>query len=306
MRMLVVGAGSVGGYFGGMLSKAGRDVTFLVRPARARQLASGLVIVGSDGEQTIPVMTMTAGTAADMFDAIFLSVKAYQLSDAMVDFAPYVSGDTMILPVLNGMKHMDVLRGRFGARHVIGGVARVFASLDSGGRVLDQGDFHDLIYGEWDGAKTDRIARLDAFLAHAGFNARLSAEIEREMWEKWAQLASLGAITSLMNADTGAIARADGGRDFIVALFHETVRAVAAAWGPLSDQFQSTILAWHTNTGSGLTSSLYRDLQVPGRPLESDEILGDLLRRANGGAANFPLLSAALTRLRVYERRQTA
>jgi 2-dehydropantoate 2-reductase len=302
--MLVVGAGSVGGYFGGMLAKAGRDVTFLVRPARARQLANGLTIIGRDGEQIIPVKTMIAGAAADAFDAIFLSVKAYQLGNAMADFAPYVSGDTIILPVLNGMKHMDGLRDRFGARHVIGGVAKVAASLDSDGKVHDQGIFHDLIYGEWDGAKTDRLAALDAFLTHAGFNARLSAEIEREMWEKWAQLASLGAITSLMNADTSEIALADGGRDFIVALFHETVRAVAAAWEPLSDQFQSTILAWLTNTESALTSSLYRDLQVPGRPLESDEIIGDLLRRANGGVTNFPLLSAAFTRLRVHERRQ--
>jgi 2-dehydropantoate 2-reductase len=302
--MLVVGAGSVGGYFGGMLAKAGRDVTFLVRPNRARQLEAGLTIVDRDGEHVIPVRTISAGMGAGAFDVVFLSVKAFQLAGAMGDFAPYVGDDTIILPILNGMKHMDVLRERFGATHVIGGVARVAASLDEAGKVLDQGIFHDLIYGEWNGGKSSRIMALDAFLTHAAFDARLSSEIEREMWEKWAQLAGLGAITCLMHADTRQIALAEGGRAFMEAMFHEVMRAISDAWRPLPDRFQSQTLDWLTNTQSALTSSMYRDMQIPGRRLESDEIIGDLLKRAGGTIGTFPLLSAVFTRLKIHENRQ--
>jgi 2-dehydropantoate 2-reductase len=151
VRALVVGAGSVGGYFGARLAAMGRDVTFLVRPRRASQLAQGLTIISKGQETTVPVKVITTREAAPEFDVIFLAVKAYQLDAAIEDFGAYVTERSMILPVLNGMKHMDILHSRFGAHRVIGGVARIASNLDERGRILDQADFHDLIYGEWSG-----------------------------------------------------------------------------------------------------------------------------------------------------------
>jgi 2-dehydropantoate 2-reductase len=157
MRALIVGAGSVGGYFGGRLAAAGRDVTFLVRPRRATQLASGLTI-SSDGQETVvPIKVIRAGDAASEFDVILLAVKAYQLDGSIQDLRPFVSPETVILPVLNGMRHLDTLRSKFGAPQVIGGLARIAATLDERGRILDEGNFHDLAYGEWMGEKSSRI-----------------------------------------------------------------------------------------------------------------------------------------------------
>jgi len=303
MRVLVVGAGSVGGYFGGRLASAGRDVTFLVRPRRATQLAGKLTISSQGQETVVPIKSLTSGEAADKFDVVLLAVKAYQLDDTIEDFARYVSEATMILPVLNGMKHMDALRARFGAAHVIGGVARIAATLDERGRILEQANFHDLSYGEWSGERSTRIVALDEFMRGAGFDARLSTSIEREMWEKWAMLASLGAINCLMDGDIGQVARAPGGIDFVRALFGEVTAVIAGAWRPLSDSFQSQVLSFLSDKASTLTSSMYRDMKA-GQRIEADQIIGDLVSRGAAAGVAAPLLSTVLVRLKVYEQAQ--
>ena len=176
MRALIVGAGSVGGYFGGRLAAAGRDVTFLVRPRRAAQLADGLTIISKGEETTVRAKVITTGEAAGEFDLILLAVKAYQLDAAIGDFGAHVTERSMILPVLNGMRHVDILRSHFGSSHVIGGIAKIASTLDERGRILDQADFHDLAYGEWSRERSGRILALDQFMTGAGFNARLSLQ----------------------------------------------------------------------------------------------------------------------------------
>jgi 2-dehydropantoate 2-reductase len=305
MRALVFGAGSVGGYFGGRLAAAGRDVTFLVRPRRATELADGLTIISKGQATKVPVRVMRTGEAAGEFDVVLFAVKAYQLDAAIGDLGAYVGRNSMILPVLNGMRHMDSLRSRFGSAHVIGGVAKIASTLDERGRIVDQADFHDLAYGEWSGERTARILALDQFMTGAGFEARLSANIERDMWEKWAMLATLGAITCLLDGDIGQVSRAPGGIDFVKSLFAEVVAAIGAAWRPLSDPFKAQVLSLFTNRGSTLTSSMYRDMKG-GYRVEADQIIGDLVMRAAGKGIATPLLSAALTRLKIYEERQAA
>jgi 2-dehydropantoate 2-reductase len=271
-----------------------------VRPRRATQLAGKLTISSQGQETIVPVRLIVAGEGAGEFDVILLAVKAYQLDDAIDDFAAYVTERTVILPVLNGMRHMDVLRSRFGATHVIGGAAKIATTLDERGRIVDQASFHDLAYGEWSGQESSRILALNQFMREAGFDARLSADIEREMWEKWAMLASLGAITCLMDGAIGQVARAPGGLDFVHALLAEVASAIAAAWRPLSDSFKSKVLSLLTDRASSLTASMYRDMKA-GQRIEADQIVGDLLMRAAEKRVATPLLSATLSRLKVYE-----
>ncbi len=164
MRVLVVGAGAIGGYFGGRLLVAGCDVTFLVRPRRAAELArTGLVIRSKFGDIDLSAPPMvTADTLREPFDIVLLSCKAYDLDDAMAAFAPAVGPQTVILPLLNGIRHLDALEARFGANHVLGGQCQISAVLDPNGQIVHLSDSHSLSFGERDGLRSARVEAVAA------------------------------------------------------------------------------------------------------------------------------------------------
>ncbi|CAO3440835.1 ketopantoate reductase family protein [Azospirillum endophyticum] len=307
MRLLVVGAGSTGGYFGGRLTQAGRDVTFLVRPPRAARLRErGLEILSPHGDVTLQPRLLTAAEigagGAQPFDAILLTVKGYMLEAAMDDFAPAVGPDTVILPVLNGMRHMDRLRARFGEAAVGGCICKCATTLDGEDRIVQLNGMQELAYGELDGRSSARMQALDAVMTNAGFDARLSPVIEQEMWEKWLLLASMGAITCLMRGTIGEVEAAAGGRDFILAVIDEVETIISAVGIPPREATVEAIRALLTAKGSPQASSMYRDLQS-GRAVEADEIIGDLVRRGREAGIAAPLLAAAETHLGVYKNR---
>src|ERR1700733_6576805 len=149
MRILVVGAGAVGGYFGARLAQANRDVTFLVRPKRAAEIAEmGLQVLSPHGDLTVHPKTVTADKIDGHFDVILVGVKSYALAAAMHDFAPAVGPETMIFPALNGMRHIDLLIERFGKHPVLGGVCLVATEVDEKRRIKQLAGFQSLIYGE--------------------------------------------------------------------------------------------------------------------------------------------------------------
>ena len=306
MKILIVGAGSTGGYFGARLVQAGRDVTFLVRPARAAALReTGLQVRSPHGDFTVePTLVQADGLDAP-FDIVLVTVKAFALPAAIEDFAPAVGPDTLILPVLNGMRHVDDLQARFGAERVVGGVCRVSTTLDAQGRILHLAPLHELVYGELDGRRSARIEALHAFMSDAGFDARLSTHIAQDLWNKWILLATLGGICTLARGSVGEIAATDGGGEFVHAFLAEAV-AVATAAGfapdPPAVDFTRGVL---TAANSPLTSSMYRDLMA-GQPVEADQILGDLRARARRLGVAVPLVSAAYTQLDVHQRRLVA
>jgi 2-dehydropantoate 2-reductase len=303
LRILIVGAGAVGGYFGGRLAQAGRDVTFLVRPARAKQLSQdGLRIISPHGDAVLSPKLISADKIDAPYDIIFLSVKAYALEAAMNDFAAAVGPETMIFPVLNGMRHIDILTKRFGEHAVIGGVCLVAAEINDQGRIVQLADFQRLVYGERNGKSTPRLKALDATLQGAGFDARLSAEIMQAMWEKWVQLASLGAITCLMRGTIGEIVAAPGGAELSIDVLNESVAVAMACGHKPSEKVLSRHAAAMTAPGSSLTSSMYRDLRK-GAPVEADQILGDFIERGSASGVTTPLLKAAFVDLRVYQDR---
>ncbi|MDQ2801653.1 MAG: 2-dehydropantoate 2-reductase [Pseudomonadota bacterium] len=300
MRILIVGAGSTGGYFGGRLAEAGRDVTFLVRPARAEQLRrDGLQIVSPHGDAAIVPRLATAGRIDGTFDMILLTVKAYALDRAMEDFAPAVGPQSMIVPVLNGMRHIDALVGRFGDEAVLGGVCRVATMLDDQGRIVQLAEMQDLAYGERSGAMSPRLAALDAVMQGAGFKAWASPAILQDMWEKWVFLAALGAITCLMRGTVGQIEAAPGGADLARQALQECAAVPAASGYPPRDEFLARTRTALTTPGSPLASSMYRDLQR-GNEVEADHIVGDLLARSRSFGLAAPILAAAFVNLSVY------
>ena len=158
MRTLVVGAGAIGGYFGGRLLEINRDVTFLVRPKRAAELAThGLRIRSRFGDVTLAnPATVLAENLRETFDLVLLSCKAYDLESAITSFAPAVGPDTVILPLLNGMRHLEILNERFGRERVLGGQCLIAAALTDG-EIVHLNDTHELSFGEQNGALSDRV-----------------------------------------------------------------------------------------------------------------------------------------------------
>ena len=305
MRLLVVGAGSTGGYFGGRLAEAGRDVTFLVRPGRAEQLRrDGLRIVSPNGDATLAPRLVVTGGVDGRYDAVLLTVKGYALEAAIEDLAPAVGEGTMILPVLNGMRHMDLLAARFGPGAVAGCACKIASLVDEAGRIVQLNRLQSIAYGELDGSRSARIEALDAFLQGGGFEARLSPDITREMWEKWILLAAMGGITCLMRGTLGEVEAAEGGAEFINRFLDEVTAVVDAVGRQPEAGFVAGTRKLLLQKGSPQASSMYRDL-VAGRPVEVDQILGDLQVRARQAGVATPLLAASVTHLSTYQRRLT-
>src|SRR5262245_54886701 len=282
MRFLVVGADATGGYFGGRLLEAGRDVTFLVRPGRAAQLAaSGLGIVSPAGDVSLPPPpTVLAADLRSPFDVVILACKAYDLDAAVETVSPAVGPETAVLPLLNGMRHLDVLDARFGPGRVLGGSCFISARLDDSGRVVHVSDIHRLAFGERPGGRSPRVDAIGAAMAGAKFEAVASDRIVLEMWEKWVFLAALAGITCLTRSAVGDVVAA-GGADLAAALLEECRSvAVAAGYPPRAESLQAA-LGRLTDAGSAMTASMMGDVERRGRT-EADHILGDLLRRRGG------------------------
>ncbi|MEE7449298.1 2-dehydropantoate 2-reductase [Methylobacterium radiotolerans] len=309
MRTLIVGAGATGGYYGARLAEAGADVTFLVRPARAAKLAAdGLNVRSPLGDLHLPdPPTVTADklAAAGRFDLILLSCKAYDLDSAVADLAPAVGPDTAILPVLNGMAHLDVLDARFGAGRVLGGSCAIAATLAPDGAIRHMSELCSITYGERDGSRSSRIEAVDALMRGLKFQPRLSDVILQEMWEKWVFLATLAGATTLMRAAVGDIVAAPEGTALIAALHAEcTTVAAASSFGPRAVVAERA-RAQLTAAGSTFTASMLRDIENKGR-IEADHVIGDLIARGQRLAPEvpFPLLTAVYTGLKAYEARR--
>lgn len=303
MRILIAGAGATGGYFGGRLAQAGRDVTFLVRPARAAQLRrDGLRIVSPKGDLTLEPTLVRAGEITAPFDVVILAVKAFALDQALADLAPAIGPRTMVMPLLNGMRHIDRLIQAFGETPILGGVCVVATTLDPQGRIVQLADMQELTYGERDGTDSRRIQALDDTLRGAGFNARASGTILRDMWEKWVMLATAGGITCLLRGNVGEIEAVPGGATLALRFLAEAAAVATAAGFPPSDAFMARATGMMTARGSGFASSMYRDMQA-NAPVEVEHILADLMDRAKASGVPTPLLEAAVAQLRIYQNR---
>ncbi len=303
MRILVIGAGAVGGYFGGRLAEAGRDVSLLVRPRLAEAIRqNGLRLVSPHGNAVLQPKLVSADAISAAYDLILLCVKAYSLPAAVKDFAPAVGAGSMILPLLNGMRHLELLAGQFGEEAVIGGVCLIAAEVDPPGRIVQLTPSHRLVYGERSGGKSARMDALDEQMQGAKFEARTSGNILQDMWEKWVMLASLGATTCLMRGNVGEVEAISGGAEIARTILAEASAISAACGYPPGAAFLARAEKTLTAHGSTLTSSMYRDMSK-NAPVEVEQILGDLVARGRERGVDMPLLAAACVNLRVYQAR---
>jgi 2-dehydropantoate 2-reductase len=305
MRFLVLGAGSLGSYFGGMLLEGGAEVRFLVRPGRAAELAErGLVIKLPDREVRRPVRALLASEIDVHQDVILLACKSYDLESAIEAVAPALGERSAVLPILNGINHIATLADRFGRDRVIGGVSNIAAARSAEGEVIPlPGTAGTTIIGELTGESTPRCRDIQQAFVAAGVPSRVSDRIIAEMWLKLFGFAAIAAIATLPRARAGEIAAAPASAAFVTSVIKESARVTTAEGYPPPAEMKHAIRELFAQLGSIYSPSILRDLEQ-GRPTEGEDTIGELVRRADQHGIEVPLLRAALCNLQVHDVRR--
>ena len=303
MRYLILGAGALGGYFGAMLIKGGADVTFLVRPAREDQLKrAGLVVKTQDGDELrSQVKTVQQGQLDGTYDVVLLTCKAYDLEGAMDAIAPAMGEQSVILPLLNGVRHIDVLTETFGRQRVLGGLTLINAALLADG-TIQQGELriNTTAIGELDGRITPRCTELKTALDAGGIPTQVSDNIVAGLWVKFFGFTCIATIASLSRSRAGAIASSGAGASFVSAVIEECTRAVTAEGYPPPPDTAGMIRGIFSKVNSTYGPSMLVDIE-DGRPTEGEHTIGDLVERAGRAGVNAPILNAARCHLQAYE-----
>jgi 2-dehydropantoate 2-reductase len=306
MKILVLGAGAVGGYFGGRLAEAGADVTFLVRPKRAETLARDGLRISSKagGDLVLAPKCVVAGEVKPDYDVVLFTAKAYDLPSAIDAIAPAMAGGKgNVLPLLNGMFHLDMLDARFGRERVLGGVAYIASTLAPDGEIKHLNEFHRVAFGPRHAAQK---AVCDAFAtaaAGAKSEIKLTGAIEQALWDKWVLLATMAGITCLMRSMVGDIVATGSGEKITLALLGEHASVAKAEGFPTPDGVLQNYRGMLTKKGSVFAASMLRDVESGG-PAEGDHILGAMLALARKHGLPTPVLEIAVTHLEAYAARR--
>ncbi|SDZ16945.1 2-dehydropantoate 2-reductase [Evansella caseinilytica] len=302
MKILILGAGAVGGYFGGRLMEKGEDVTFLVREQRQRQLKTdGLVMKSVHGDAVFRPKTLVKTAADEPFDVVLLTTKAYHLEDGLKAIEPFVRDYTVIIPLLNGIEHMEEIRSYFSPDQVFGGMCFVESTVDAEGHILQTSPAHEVVFGEWNGQVTERAKEIEQAFSGTKASFRLSDAIQQEMWHKYLFISTLSGITSLMRSPIGPIRDTLEGRTYIQQLFEEIRLTMEAAGAPIADGIVEKQMRIIEKQSPTMKSSMLRDMEK-GSMIEADHLQGYLLLLAERYGIETPLLRLIYQHLKVYEK----
>ena len=306
MKTLVLGAGSVGGYFGGRLAQHGADVTFLVREGRRAELAAtGMRIQSCFGDANIRVKAVGQEELGADYDTVILACKAFDLDRAMDSIAPALTDVTTILPLLNGIAHLDILNRRFGRERVLGGTAKIAATVTADGTIQHLNDWNFLKFGEQDGGPSERTKRLARVFPTDTVQAKAVDDIVQEMWEKLVHLSTAAAMTCLMRGSVGEIARVAEAERMFQHLFDQAAKVAEHNGHRPSSAFIETYRTLFADRTSGYTTSMLRDVEA-GKRTEAQHIVGHMVREARLAGIGSSLFEVAMANLEVYEQRRLA
>ncbi len=306
MRLLVLGAGGIGGYFGGRLLQAGANVTFLVREKRREQLRSqGLRIESPYGNATLQVEAKLQSGVEPNYDLVLLTCKAYDLASAIETIEPAVSGSTAILPLLNGVAHIDTLNARFGSKNVLGGTAKIQVTLTPESVVRQLNDWQTITFGEQDGSESPRVRELKSLLDRTGVETKLSQNIMRELWLKLVHLSTVAGMTCLMRANLGEIIRTPEGAALLKSFFETNIRIASSAGHAPDEAFLRSYYGLFSDRESPYEASMLRDIEKGGS-IEGEHILGFMLRKCREAGVEDTLHRIAYTHAKAYEERRAA
>ncbi|MEJ8547839.1 2-dehydropantoate 2-reductase [Brevibacillus borstelensis] len=306
-KVLVLGAGAVGGYFGARLAEKGVDVTFLVRERRRKQLQErGLRVQSVHGDIHLEQPgTIVSGESAGPFDVILLSNKAYHLEDSIEAIAAYVGEQTVILPLLNGIAHMERLWEKFGRHQVLGGLCFIETTLNEEGDVVQTSQTNEMVFGEWAGGESERVEALKQAFSGTKASIRASADIQRDMWQKYLFITTLSGITTLMNSSVGPIRDAVYGLELTRQLAEESAAVMRKLGAPIDPDVVDKQMDTFMKQGYRMKASMLRDMEK-GLPVEADHLQGYLIRKADQLGMSVPLLKVVYNNLKVYELKREA
>lgn len=301
MRILVLGAGGIGGYFGGRLAEAGKHVTFLVRPKRKSYLErNGLAIHSEKGDYHFNPQLITKDDRVEPFDIVLLSSKSYHLDHAIEDLKPFIDHHTLIIPLLNGVAHVPKLQNAFGKNKIMGGYCIIETTLDSTGKIVQTSQFDKLFFGELDGTESNRAKYVEQALSGTKAEFILNSSVEQGMWNKYLMITVLSGVTTLMHAPIGPIRDSEGGIEFIKSLYNEAASIMRKHNAPISDQIVSKYMKALNQLSYHFKTSMQRDMEK-GLNIETDHLQGYLLELAAHYNLDAPLLTCVYQNHSVYK-----
>jgi 2-dehydropantoate 2-reductase len=298
VRIAVIGAGGIGGYFGGRLAMSGHDVTFV---ARGDHLAAirrdGLRVESVRGDFLVRDAAATDDPATvGVVDLVLLAVKTWQLDAALPLLGPLMGADTAVLTSQNGVEAPDRVAAVVGRAAVLPGAAKIFAMVTGPGVVSHVGGPATLAFGEWDDRRSERALRIVDAFTDAGVDATISDGIWPELWAKLVAIVPLGSLGAALDATVGQLRTAH--RDLLEAAMTETATLAAARGVPLPADVVPSTLAFLDQQPDDATTSLHRDV-VAGRSTELDAWTGAVVRLATESGVPVPVhrtLLAVVTR----------
>ncbi|MEK6751461.1 MAG: 2-dehydropantoate 2-reductase [Chloroflexota bacterium] len=305
MKIAIFGSGGVGGYFGGRLAQAGQDVTFIARGAHlAAVTESGLRVDSIGGDFAVhPARATDSPQSMGHVDLVILATKAWQLDSAIEQMKPLVGAGTMILPLLNGMEHMDVLLAAFGREHVLGGLCRLSAFVAAAGHIRHVGIPPFITFGELDNSKSARVGSLrEMFSALNGITVDVPADINVAMWEKFVFISGTSGVGAFTRQPIGEFRANPETRTMLFNAMNETAAVARARGIPLSESFVSDTMKRIDTIQPDVMASMQKDM-MEGRPSELNEQTGAVIRMGRAVGVPTPTHEAIYAKLLPLENK---
>ena len=306
MRVVVMGTGGVGGYFGGRLAQGGCDVRFVARGEHLAALREhGLRIESKLGDLQLAVRASDDAASLGPADFILISVKLWDTEAAVQAIAPLVGPETAVVSFQNGVEKEEILRRHLPQRAVLGGVSYVSAKILRPGVISQSGAMQKLVFGEFDGSASDRTAALLDACKRGGIDAEISPDITRAIWEKFIFLVGLSAVTTAMRSTIGPIRGNGRTRSFLLDVMREVVAVGRAQGVRLEEDLAEKQLAFCDGLPPGMTSSMHTDLEA-GRRLELNWLSGGVTELGRLTGVPTPLNRAVCDILALHTQGRSA
>jgi 2-dehydropantoate 2-reductase len=306
MKIAVIGAGGVGGYFGGRLALSGNDVTLIARGHHLDAIRErGLRVRSFHGDFTVPVAATDAPDQVGPCDAVLFCVKSYDTETAAAQLHPLLDEQTAVISLQNGIDNEEKIAALIGANHVVGGAAFIFSSIVEPGVVVHTGGPAKIVFGELDGVRSPRVERLLMVCREAGIDADIPADIRVVLWTKFAFICATAGLTSAVRLPLGDIRTCPESWELFRRILAEVIALARAEGVPLGEHVIDQQLAFAERLEPGSYSSLHHDL-ITGKRMELEALHGTVVRRAAECEISTPVSEVIYGMLRPWARKNEA